>query len=797
MLSKRIKNAIITTSVALAMGTSFILPSSLNEPIRVEAAVMDRQSGNLTVTAYSLWTYGSANWADKIKTYSKGTIFTVTEKHSVDGREMYKLTNGLFISANPAYVSFSATAGTDFRVTMDNLNLRSGAGTSYQRILTIPKGAEVTVLSESNGWAKLDYNGKVGFASSEYLRVMATTTPPEVETPTFSDSRETTDNLNMRTGAGTQYAVILTIPKGGKATVLSESNGWAKLDYNGKVGYASSQYLKSMETTPESPTPPVVETPSTNDERKTTENLNIRTGAGTENKILLTMPKGSSVLVLDESNGWAKVDYKGTIGYASAEYLEKVENAPPIVTPEPLPVPTPEPEPMPEPAPEEQPAISKDLRIVTGNLYLRADADGESSILTILAKGTIVEVESLSGKWAKLTHEGMTGYASTKYMSPYGGETPEEPKEEIADIRETTNNLNLRKGPGTDQDILLTIPKGTFITILEIEGDWGKVTYNGQMGYVSIDYLTKVTTPDGQESPELYGQLDNLDQVHYKNEDITVSGWAKMETGVKDVKVYLNSRIQGTANYGVIRSDQGNSSTGYRYTVKRNSLFPGENKILVVVTGNQGERFTYTRTIQVNKVPVIVIDPGHGGKDSGAAGLLNGFKVYEKTYVLQFASALNDALSTSGFKTVMTRNSDQFIELSDRAKIGNDQHADLFFSLHHDYNGSSTSKGAFVIYPSMKTNSISDSIVDESMDVAGYVKKSLMDMGFDNRRNGTDKSISGYTLAVLRQTQTRSILAEIGYMSNAEDLSKISDPVFQKAMAYNLTKQLKAYFKMN
>ena len=145
----------------------------------------------------------------------------------------------------------------------------------------------------------------------------------------------------------------------------------------------------------------------------------------------------------------------------------------------------------------------------------------------------------------------------------------------------------------------------------------------------------------------------------------------------------------------------------------------------------------------------------------------------------------------------MTRNNDRFIELSDRARMADNNHADLLFSLHHDYNGNSDTKGAFVIYPSYKSSSISQSTVDESKDVADYVKNSLMDLGFVNRRNGTDQSISGHSLAVLRQSQTRSILAEMGYMSNAEDLSKISDPVFQKAMANNLTKQLKAYFKMN
>lgn len=910
MLSKHIKKVIIATSVALVMGTSFILPHPLiMDPITVEAAVVNSQSGNLTVTASSLWSYGSANWSDRTRTYSKGTKLTVIQKHTVDGREMYKLSNGNYISANPRYVSFKATgsnpsvapsqkssmkttenlnmrrgAGTNHGIiltipkgkevkvisisgdwanvdyngkvgyasakyltksnssnptptppsvetpssnvnkkTTENLNMRTGAGTTHSRILTIPKGSKVIVLSESNGWSKLNYNGKIGYASSDYLQAIATAPvnptptpkPPVVETPTSNVNKKTTVNLNMRTGAGTNHGRILTIPKGATVIVLSENAGWAKLNYNGKVGYASLDYLQALANTPvkpaptPTPKPPVVETPSSSDERKTTENLNLRTGAGTTNQRILTIPKNSSVLVLSETNGWAKINYGGKIGYVSSSYLKKVAVTAPVPKPEPTPEPTPTPEPKPEPTPEEIPTEGTDMRMITGNLYLRTAADGNSNVITILEKGTVVEVESLTGKWAKITYEGQVGYASTKFMKQIDDtimpdpetpvETPEETPEETLDIRENTLNLNLRKGPGTNHDILVTMPKGSILTVTEIVGQWGKVSYGGYTGYASLDYMKKVYDPSsgGAADSDAHGKMDGMNVVNYSNVDITVSGLANIDSGVKSVRVYLNSKIQGSASYGLKRSDDSNQNTGYRYVIKRNNLFPGENQILVVVSGNNGEKLTYTKTIQVNKVPVIVVDAGHGGKDSGASGVLNGLKLREKTYALEFAMAFNEALKSSGFKTVMTRSDDRFIELSNRARIGNNNHADLFFSFHHDYSSNANSKGAFVIYPSYKTSSISESTISESRDVAGYVKNAMMEMGFNDRRNGTDKSICGHTLAVLRQTQTKSILAEFGYMSNAEDLSKITDPVFQKAMAYSLTKQLKEYFRMN
>ena len=91
MLSKRAKKVLLHTSIALVMSLSATaLPMNRIDTV-VEAAVINTQTGNLTVTAYSLWAYSGPDWNAKTRTYSKGTTLQVTEKHSVDGKEMYKL----------------------------------------------------------------------------------------------------------------------------------------------------------------------------------------------------------------------------------------------------------------------------------------------------------------------------------------------------------------------------------------------------------------------------------------------------------------------------------------------------------------------------------------------------------------------------------------------------------------------------------------------------------------------------------------------------------------------------------
>jgi len=287
------------------------------------------------------------------------------------------------------------------------------------------------------------------------------------------------------------------------------------------------------------------------------------------------------------------------------------------------------------------------------------------------------------------------------------------------------------------------------------------------------------------------------------NEDILVKGYALDDTGVKSVKVLLNGKATGTAAIGIARPEieilypdfYNSAKSGFLYTIRRNNLFPGVNTVTVNITFNDGRTKTINHTVAVDKIPLIIIDAGHGGTDPGASGYLNGIRVSEKTYVLQFAKALDEEVRALGYRTLLTRTEDVFVELSARAKIANDADGDLFFSIHHDYSSSPTSSGAFLIYPSQKTVSISDSAIAESIDVSGYLKKTFIAAGFRDRRNGYDIDISGHTLAVLRQSEMRSVLAEIGYMSNAEDMLKIADPVFQKAVAYGLAQQIRAYFE--
>ncbi|GAA1858390.1 hypothetical protein GCM10009715_02380 [Paeniglutamicibacter psychrophenolicus] len=127
-------------------------------------------------------------------------------------------------------------------------------------------------------------------------------------------SVRTTANLNLRTGPSTGYRILVTIPKGTTVKVLSRaSNGWYKVSYAGRTGWVSNYYVTAVGSSSPGALPASV---------RTTANLNLRTGPSTAYRILLTIPRGTSVKVLSRaSNGWYKVSYAGRTGWVSNSYV--------------------------------------------------------------------------------------------------------------------------------------------------------------------------------------------------------------------------------------------------------------------------------------------------------------------------------------------------------------------------------------------------------------------------------------------------------------------------------------------
>lgn len=166
--------------------------------------------------------------------------------------------NGLEGFVHGDYVSGSSnnntsegdnTIKTTKEVTGSSVNFRKGPGTNNSVIKALSKGTKVGFISESNGWAKINYNGSIGYISSKYLGAINSNnnnTNEEADNTVKYNKEVTGSRVNLRKGPGTNYPVVTSLSRGTSVGVISESNGWSKINYNGSIGYMSSSYLGTI-----------------------------------------------------------------------------------------------------------------------------------------------------------------------------------------------------------------------------------------------------------------------------------------------------------------------------------------------------------------------------------------------------------------------------------------------------------------------------------------------------------------------------------------------------------------------
>ncbi|MCH1960832.1 SH3 domain-containing protein [Romboutsia hominis] len=408
--------------------------------------------------------------------------------------------------------NINTRANTTKVVNYDFLNVRSGPSTSHSIVGKLNRGDKVGVISESNGWSKINYNGKVSYVSSRYLSNPSNTNPEKPDSNNESVKETKVVNyefLNVRSGPSTSHSKIGTLKKGDKVGVISESNGWSKIKYNGNIAYVSSTYLSKENTTPEAPSNPgesIKETKVVN-----YEFLNVRSGPSTSHSKIGTLKKGDKVGVISESNGWSKIKYNGKVAYVSSTYLSK-ENTTPEV-------------------PSNPGESIKETKVVNYEfLNVRSGPSTSHSKIGTLKKGDKVGVISESNGWSKIKYNGNVAYVSSSYLSSEST-TPEVPSNPDNHTVKVVNYdfLNVRSGPSTSHSKIGVLSKGDEVKVKEESNGWSKIDYRGSNAYVSSMYLSNIGSSGGSETPDNGGGTANINgatvnhiQLGYTLEDHVV-----------------------------------------------------------------------------------------------------------------------------------------------------------------------------------------------------------------------------------------------------------------------------------
>ena len=197
-----------------------------------------------------------------------------------------------------------------------------------------------------------------------------------------------------------------------------------------------------------------------------------------------------------------------------------------------------------------------------------------------------------------------------------------------------------------------------------------------------------------------------------------------------------------------------------------------------------------------HKVRTIVLDPGHGGKDQGAAD----GKTLEKELNLKLSRQVKKLLEAQGYQVLLTRDSDRYLPLQNRPAFANANKADLFVSIHTNSAASKTPHGieVFCLAPAGTASTNSSTISWKSytgnrndaknIRLAYHLQRSLL-----VRTKAKDMGVKRARFAVLKELQCPGVLVEMGFLSNPEEAKKLRSPEYMDKLARGITNGITNY----
>jgi len=278
------------------------------------------------------------------------------------------------------------------------LNVRSGPGTNNPIIGSLSHNQSITITGDSGGWYTITYGGKTGYVSGAYVILGGQAAQPPATSQTKTVYVNTPGSaLNVRSGAGTGFAVMGTLKHGEKISVTDQAGDWYKITFSGKTGYISKAFTKADDpaaapSAPAAPANPGSKTVYVNTPGST---LNVRGGPGTNNPIIGSLKHGEKITVTEENSSWYKLTYNGKTGYVSRSYTTDA-------------------------APSNTQKDTSGQKTGTVNapdgLNVRSGAGTNYPIIGGLSNGTQVTIIGQSGTWYKIKYGASEAWVSATYV---------------------------------------------------------------------------------------------------------------------------------------------------------------------------------------------------------------------------------------------------------------------------------------------------------------------------------------------------------------------------------------------
>jgi N-acetylmuramoyl-L-alanine amidase len=354
-------------------------------------------------------------------------------------------------------------------------------------------------------------------------------------------------------------------------------------------------------------------------------------------------------------------------------------------------------------------------------------------------------------------------------------------------VVEVTSSAGVaRTGPSTDYSRLTPLPQGTRAAVTGREGDWLRLDYGGWINMTETRVLPRAIPPSTIIRSVGYRQVPSGIQMIFP---LQVPVPVTVQQGLRSFTLSIYNTIAQT---DIIRLDDNPlvsrldwqqvnpHQLQYTFNLKKEQQWgyklEYQGTSLVLTLRNAPNIPTGKRPLSGIK---ILLDPGHGGKESGATGPTG---YLEKDVNLVVSKLLRDELRQKGAMVIMTREDDTFVSLTERQAIIDKEQPAIALSIHYnslpdDGDAEKTQGfGAFWYHPQAHSLAVF---------LHNYIVKNLQRPSY---------GVFWNNLALTRPASAPSVLLELGFMSNPYEFEWVTNPHEQKKLAQSLAQGIVEWF---
>lgn len=484
-----------------------------------------------------------------------------------------------------------------------------------------------------------------------------------------------------------------------------------------------------------------------------TDKINVRGGPGLSYGIKAEVKKGERYPITKEEGDWVQLQLSpGKTGWVVSWLISKTAGGA-----------------------DNSSATSGTVTSTDPDLRIRKGPGTSYEVIGKLPQGAHASVLDKNSGWVNISYQGTTGWVSSEYVTADSGGSDTKATSARSGSKSGTvgvSSLNVRSAASHDSAIMTKLSRGTKVSILSEDHGWLKIEANGQKGWAASHYIIKDSDSSGSAS----GSGD---------------GSAGSGSSKKAYIVYGGTNLRSSASTSasiVKRADKGAAypivgSSGKWYEVRLENGQTAYVANWVVQTSKSGEETGEAPSPNTSggsgslKNKTIVVDPGHGGKDSGTIGYSGKF---EKNVTIKTAKLLAQKLRASGANVYITRQDDTFISLQARVSTSHYRNADAFISIHYDSYADTSTRGSTAYYYSpSKDRQLASDVHSE------VVKRSPI----------PDRGVLFGDYYVLRENKRPAMLYELGYLSQPQEETIIHSGSYQEKVTDGIESGLEHYFQ--